>query len=142
MSQNWTKNIMIDDKNSTFSGVSGFNVVNNFANTNNISQGSDIIVISHSSITNPSTSSIDEYATQKIYQTPSSDENMSVNPNLGLPPERIVNTYNSANFSLEENGAISVALSFNDSFVWIYKNQEQLKNTLNSLNINYGFRKN
>ena len=67
---------------------------------------------------------------------------ISVNPNLGLLPEPIkYNIYNSTNLTLEENGAVSVALNNNNSFIWIRNNQGKFKNTLNSLQINYGIRK-
>ena len=138
---------MIDSRNSTSSDISDFNMINEFATTNGVVPGSDVIVISQSQIVDPGTTSLYTYSTEQVYQVPFNYEevgnlSISVNPNLGLLPEPIkYNIYNSTNLTLEENGAVSVALNNNNSFIWIRNNQGKFKNTLNSLQINYGIRK-
>lgn len=147
MKSEWTTYIIIDTRKNTASGSLDCTMIDKFATTNGIAQGSTVVVISQSPITDPCTGLINTCATQQIHQVPFNEDGenlgITVNPNLGLPPEMIhfntsISSINS--LTIQEIGVISVALNNYDSFVWIYKNQEELKNTLNVLRINYGYR--
>ena len=63
MNSKWTIHIMIDSRNSTSSDISDFNMINEFATTNGVVPGSDVIVISQSQIVDPGTTSLYTYST-------------------------------------------------------------------------------
>lgn len=149
--ENWTTHIIMNNPSGTSCDTGNF-YLDSFS-TNNVPPGSNIVVVGNGQILDPYTGITYEYPTAYISQTPftyedATDKAIPMNQSLGLPTVPIdicylVESYapKYPSLTLLEYGAIFIALNCSDPFVWINPSQDQIRTVLNSLGINYGFRK-